>query len=154
VTHLSELTGQEFTPSPKKLTCHADLKGWLLDWIGKLSTDQTAWSFQLLYNLWLARNDARESNRLEDPRSVAKRSQSAVKEWNNVHSKDPTVRFRELVHWQAPALGWCKVNTDGAFRHGEFEGGGGVIIRDHHGGFLAGASHFFPTLLTPKGRSC
>jgi hypothetical protein len=45
--------------------CDAELKGWLLDWIGKSGSDQIAWSFQMLYNLWQTRNDAWETLRLD-----------------------------------------------------------------------------------------
>jgi hypothetical protein len=47
-----------------------------------------------------------------------------------------------------------KVNVDGAFRAADGNGGGGVVIRDHHDGFVSGANHFFPTLLMPKVQSC
>jgi hypothetical protein len=59
--YLSEFSGCQFPQPPANLGCHADLKGWLLDWIGKGSSDQIALSFQMLYSLWLTRNDARES---------------------------------------------------------------------------------------------
>jgi ribonuclease HI len=29
-------------------------------------------------------------------------------------------------------------------------GGSGVVLRDHHGGFMAGASHFFPSIPNPE----
>jgi ribonuclease HI len=42
------------------------------------------------------------------------------------------------------------VNTDGAFRKEVFNGGGGVVMRDHHGGFIAGACRFFPNVVDPE----
>jgi hypothetical protein len=32
--------------------------------------------------------------------------------------------------------------SDGAFAVVHGQGGGGVVIRDHHGGFVAGSCHF------------
>jgi ribonuclease HI len=53
--------------------------------------------------------------------------------------------------WLCPEEGWVKVNVDGAFRAAEGFGGGGVIIRDHHGGFVSGANHFFPHVSDAEG---
>jgi hypothetical protein len=47
------------------LACHAELKGWLLDWIGKGQQKELELAFTLIYNLWQARNDARESQQLQ-----------------------------------------------------------------------------------------
>jgi hypothetical protein len=98
----------------------------------------------MLYNLWLTRNDARESLQLDNPTSVARRCVSAVEEWLNIHRKESTRTSRTLEHWLPPEPGWCKINTDGAFRKADGNGGGGVILRDHHGSFISGACHFFP----------
>jgi hypothetical protein len=46
---------------PKFLRCHADLKGWLLEWIGKAPGEEIVWWITMIYHLWLARNDARET---------------------------------------------------------------------------------------------
>jgi ribonuclease HI len=42
------------------------------------------------------------------------------------------------------------VNADGALSPGEGNGGVGVIIRNHHGGALMGACHFFPRETDPE----
>jgi ribonuclease HI len=42
------------------------------------------------------------------------------------------------------------VNVDGAFSKEGGYGGGGVVMRDRHGGFLAGSSHFFPQVSDPE----
>ncbi|KAK1606712.1 hypothetical protein QYE76_030385 [Lolium multiflorum] len=106
--YLKELAGFGVPAPPKKLRCHAELKGWLLDWIGKTDADQK-------------------------------------------HASVPAAK--PVEHWQPPAEDWVKVNVDGAFRTADGNGGGGVVIRDHHGVFQCGASHFFPMLLTRKGLS-
>lgn len=37
----------------------------------------------------------------------------------------------------------AEVNVDGAIAKMYGSGGGGVIVRDHHGVFVEGACHFF-----------
>jgi ribonuclease HI len=115
----------------------------LLTLIGRLSDVQTSWLFILIYNLWLARNDARESGKIEEPAAIVRRTALVIEELSNLHSS----RKSSLVlaeKWVVPGQGWCKVNSDGAFRKEDHCGGGGVVIRDHHGDFIAGACHFFP----------
>jgi hypothetical protein len=80
---LAERVGHRWEPPPKTLVCHAELKGWILDWIGKVNDDQRAWAFNLIYNLWLARNDAREVQRIQDPGQIVQKVVAAVEEWRN-----------------------------------------------------------------------
>jgi hypothetical protein len=40
---LSELNQFQMETPLNKLRCHVELKGWLLDWIGKASSDQVSW---------------------------------------------------------------------------------------------------------------
>jgi ribonuclease HI len=88
---------------------------------------------------------------MEDPRAIATRTKVAVDEWKaiNDNSKTPSCKLKEP--WLCPDEGWVKVNVDGAFRAAEGNGGGGVVIRDHHGGFVSGANHFFPHVTDAEG---
>jgi hypothetical protein len=87
---LAKHTSINWEPPPKRLACHAELKGWLLNWIGKSSADQTSWFFTMLYNLWQARNDASETQNLKDPKSIAQQTCFAVEEWNGIHANCKT----------------------------------------------------------------
>jgi hypothetical protein len=40
-----------------------------------------------LYQLWLAQNDAREKENIEDPRSIARRMIANIEEWNSIHAR-------------------------------------------------------------------
>jgi hypothetical protein len=60
---LEDALGVVMEKPPAHLACHSQLKGWLLDWIGKLDGRLAATVMMLLYYLWQARNDARESKR-------------------------------------------------------------------------------------------
>jgi hypothetical protein len=123
---LSARTGVQLDSPPKRLACHADLKGWLLDWIGRCSADEAAWFFMLIYNLWLARNNARETHKLDDPSKIVSRTIAHIEEWRNLKSSGPCVAA-PVERWLPPAQDWVKVNTDGAFRQ-ECNGGAGVVI--------------------------
>jgi hypothetical protein len=77
---VSECDGTSVELPPKNLRCHSELKGWLLEVIGRNTTEQNSWLFMLLYNLWLARNDARESRNMEDPTALVRRTAVAIEE--------------------------------------------------------------------------
>jgi ribonuclease HI len=103
-----------------------------------------------IYQAWLARNEAIDNDKIEDPTLIAKRALHLLEEWHSVHglkqAKTPTPKER----WLPPEQGWTKVNADGAFVKFAGNGGGGVVVRDHDGRFLAGSSHFSPSLLDPE----
>jgi hypothetical protein len=46
---------------------YRELARWMLDWIGGLDEKELAIGVMVLYQLWLARNDAREETRILDP---------------------------------------------------------------------------------------
>lgn len=137
-----------FEVPPKRLRCHSELKGWLLDWIGKATDDHRAWFMMTSYNIWQARNDARESQLIADPNSVVLKTAAALEEWKEANKTCSQVAgAKPSEHWLRPEPGWVKVNADGAYHSAEGIGGGGVVLRDHHGNFVSGASHFFPHLI-------
>uniref|UniRef100_A0ACD5X542 Uncharacterized protein n=1 Tax=Avena sativa TaxID=4498 RepID=A0ACD5X542_AVESA len=148
---MMELTGATFSSPPDEFINHRDFQGWLMDWFSNLKTDERALACTLLYQLWLARNDSRDGRIIEDPRSIARRAVALVEEWDEVHSKPALVKSQVKEQWSLPADMWLKFNTDGAFLVSEGCGGGGVVVRDHTGRFVAGACHFFPTAIDPEG---
>jgi ribonuclease HI len=54
-----------------------------------------------------------------------------------------------MEHWLPPEEGWTKLNADGALAK-DGSGGCGVVMRDHDGRFLTGASHFFHLISDPE----
>jgi ribonuclease HI len=56
-----------------------------------------------------------------------------------------------VEHWEPPKPSCCKVNTDGSFSPSDGTGGGGVVVRDHHGDFIEGACRFFTAVSDPEG---
>ena len=127
------------------------MQGWLLDWIGRVQEKERAMCLMTLYQLWLARNDARESAQIEDPNIMANRSRFLLEEWQAVRSMGLKSVSRQVEHWRPPDNTWQKANLDGSFKQGSEGGGGGVVIRDHHGNFVVGSCCFFPYASDPEG---
>lgn len=97
-----------------------------------------------LYQSWLARNKARES-RIEDPVLIVRRAINLLDEWYNVQAPTAPIVPKPKERRFPPARCWIKVNADGAMAKHLDKGGGGVVVRDHDGRFLTGASHFSPS---------
>jgi hypothetical protein len=126
------------------------LKLWLLEWFNKLEEKELAVGLMAFYHMWLARNNAREALMVEDPARIARRVLALSEEWWAL--KDPSSEkiSRPTEHWLPPEEGWVKVNVDGAFSKEGDAGGGGVVMRDRHGRFLAGSCHFFTQVSDPE----
>ncbi|XP_004309283.1 PREDICTED: putative ribonuclease H protein At1g65750-like [Fragaria vesca subsp. vesca] len=56
---------------------------------------------------------------------------------------------RRQQNWSVPASGWLKCNCDGSFLANTHHGGSGVILRNEHGIFQAGASRAYVQLTSP-----
>jgi hypothetical protein len=67
-----------------------------------------------------------------------------AEEWAAIKSAAGQKAVRQWGSWSPPDVGWLKANADGAKPNDARVGDGGMVIRDHHGGFVAGAGHFFP----------
>jgi hypothetical protein len=67
------------------------------------------------YNLWQARNDARETKIQKDPKSIALQTCVAVEEWNGIYVKSLKTSTKVMEHWLRPELQWHKISSDGAF---------------------------------------
>jgi hypothetical protein len=107
----------------------------------------------VIYSLWLARNDAREKEKIANRVDIVKKSIEGVEECMRIHEHTELPRTKVVEHWLPLDDGWHKINVDGAFQSAEKCGGGGVVMRDCHGSFLAGACHFCLTRLMQKGSS-
>jgi hypothetical protein len=104
-----------------------------------------------LYHMWLARNDARNEPMIESPETIARRVVGLTEEWRTLKTPAAVPGNQVEEHWLPPKPGWHKVNSDGAFSKKDNHGGGGVIVRDHHGAHIACACHFFPHVDDPEG---
>jgi ribonuclease HI len=117
-----------------------------------LSEGELAVAMMALYNLWLARNNAREEEMIEHPDKMAARVLMLDEEWQALKEPKTPKPADVVTHWCPPAAGWHKANADGASSVLEENGGGGVIVHDHHGLPVAGSSDFFPMVADPERR--
>ena len=106
---------------------------------------------QATYGLWLALNATREGKITAPPHEIMHTVISHMAEWKAVHHgalREP--KRTESQRWMPPDEGWVKVNSDGAIPKYGQKGGGGAVLRDHNGGFLAAACHFFTNVVEPE----
>lgn len=149
---LSQKAEVSIPKPPDGMNNHTELKWWLLDCFSMLNPKELELMCTTIYQLWLARNNARDAAMIENPMAIASRALTLVEEWHEVHSK-PAVEasVKQKEKWSPPDEGWLKVNTDGSFSNSDGHGGGGVVVRDHNGAFIAGATHFFPAAVDAEG---
>jgi hypothetical protein len=69
-----------------------------LDWIGKSEAKTISLTMMPVDNLWMARNYARESRKIEDPKIIVERVVDGVEEWLNIRSLSPP-KTRTMERW-------------------------------------------------------
>ncbi|XP_020181501.1 uncharacterized protein [Aegilops tauschii subsp. strangulata] len=123
----------------------AALVAWLKVWLAEACGAERETMIQALYGLWCARNETRDGRMIQDARELAEKVHGYIQEWRQVHSKEATIKEpRRPERWVPPEPGWTKANGDGATSRTDDKGGGGVVLRDHHGAFRGGAAICFP----------
>jgi ribonuclease HI len=115
-----------------------------------LKEEELSVCIMVLYQLWLARNDAREEVRIADPRAIIQKSFFLLEEWQGIRPASIAGSAQAAEHWLPPERGWTKLNADGAFSVKDGSGGCGVVMGDHDGVFQAGISHFFHLAVDPE----
>jgi hypothetical protein len=63
---LRTLTGFAFVSPVENSVRPRELQGWLLDWMGQLSEKELSFGLMFIYQMWLARNEARDQDQIED----------------------------------------------------------------------------------------
>lgn len=125
----------------------SSLSAWMLQWLAEAADDAKSTMIQGLYALWLARNDARDGKKIEEPQEIARAVAVHMEEWQKVHGvQAPKVKCYQHEKWKPPEQGWVKVNVDGAMSKSGRGGGGGVVFRDAAGAFRGAVSNFFPEI--------
>jgi ribonuclease HI len=107
-------------------------------------------AIMLIYQMWLARNEAREVVQIVAPQDIVRRSLALLEEWVSMHRKPEHTSSKVREQWSPSEEGWIKANIDGAFSSDSGCGGCGVVLRDHHGGFRGGATQFFTHVNDPE----
>jgi ribonuclease HI len=115
-----------------------------------MSDEEIAVAIMLIYQMWLARNNASEEIMIADPSDMVRRSLFLFQEWQAVQKpSNPTVP-RATEHWLPPEVGWNKVNADGSYLASSSIGGCGVVLQDRHGEFSVGVCHFLTSVMDPE----
>jgi hypothetical protein len=91
----------------------------------------------------MSRNDARDEDRIEDLSYTERRILFLQEQWIAQSSTQVPDSHQSMEHWLPPMEGWIKINIDGAFNKDVEICSGGVVLRNHHGGFVSGACHVF-----------
>jgi hypothetical protein len=131
---------------PPEICTHRELQQWLLDWFGKVKGSELKIGMIALSQLWFARNEARDGECVEDPAIIARRIVFLAKDWTGLRANPAPVVRGQRMQWSPPPEGWLKVNADCAMLLSGAFGGGGMVLQDHHGEFVAGGCHFSPTI--------
>jgi hypothetical protein len=97
----------------------------------------------VLYQIWLSRNDAMDSKQIDEPYNIANR---LLEEWCNIQDQPAPKPEEPKECWSPLAINWYKLNVDATLAKSSRKGGGGVVIHDHDGSYIAGSFHFFPSL--------
>jgi ribonuclease HI len=75
---------------------------------------------------------------------------SSTEEWCSLKPVGAGHQPREKGHWLPPEDGWLNANADDALSAAEGHGGGGVVVRNHHGVSVAESCCFFPYVSDPE----
>lgn len=136
---------------PSPIDSQSALASWLLGWFTEAAEEEKAAMIQAAYGLWLARNEARDGQRISPPHEIIEKVAAHMKEWKEAHISNPRPAMPQLKQkWRPPDTGWLKVNSDGAVAKVRNSGGAGAVIRDHEGAFRAGLCHFFRDVVDPE----
>lgn len=126
----------------------------MLHCLGQAGMDEKILYLRALYEMWLARNNARDSHKLEEPLLIRDKVIHLTAEWRSIQDARSRIAGpRPLSKWTPLEEGWVKANADNAVAKPLEFGGGGAVLRDHHGAFLAGACHFPPLSSSRSKRS-
>ncbi|XP_020155367.1 uncharacterized protein [Aegilops tauschii subsp. strangulata] len=106
---------------------------------------------QGLYALWLARNDTRDGERIEEANMVARRAAALMIEWKDRRGQTETSTTpTQRAAWEPPEAGWLKDNVDGAMSRAKQGRGGGVVFRDEDGAFRGADAVFLPEITSAE----
>lgn len=109
---------------PCQIDSQSALSRWMREWFAEAQDDECAVMIQAVYALWLARNEARDGKRIEEPHEIMNRVVALLDEWKTVHGASYSQREpKRRVTWIAPEEGWVKANSDGALSKQRDKGG-------------------------------
>lgn len=113
--HIRDTTIRLLGDPPANVRTHRDLTQWMLEWLGTVKASDMDITMMVLYQLWLARNSARETRMMENPELIAKRALHLIEEWQNIQNPKPAQTPVQKERWQnlleMEAEEWLPVTT-------------------------------------------
>ncbi|KAF7818736.1 reverse transcriptase [Senna tora] len=97
-----------------------------------------------LWEIWLGRNALVFENKAFNPILIRKKTVCKAAEfvYLNCNPSTPNASSVFSIGWEAPPVGWWKLNTDGSCQGNQNLIGGGGLIRDSNGNWIHGFIKF------------
>ncbi|KAF7814603.1 reverse transcriptase [Senna tora] len=97
-----------------------------------------------LWEIWLGRNALIFENKVFNPTLIRKKTVCKAAEfvYLNCNPSAPNASSVLSIGWEAPPVGWWKLNTDGSCQGNQNLIGGGRLIRDSNGNWIHGFIKF------------
>ncbi|XP_072955997.1 uncharacterized protein [Typha angustifolia] len=86
-----------------------------------------------LRQVWKQRNTMIFSGSRLSPKVIIRKVQAMAKEYAKREKVSKETTTREQAKWEAPDIGWVKLNTDGCYDARNYQGGVGMVLRDEDG---------------------
>jgi ribonuclease HI len=93
--------------------------------------------------IWWQRRQIAHQEPVSSPAKSAQAIQAITTNYYRASKKNARTR---IEGWEKPKEGYCKLNVDASFYVETFTGATGAVIRDDHGGFVAGSSCGIPSI--------
>ncbi|KAL6226283.1 hypothetical protein ACLB2K_000246 [Fragaria x ananassa] len=106
---------------------------------GTVTKDVFAKVLIIMWSIWKNRNTQLWENKRQRPSEAALLSLGWLTEFTAINTSSLGTTVGRQKKWEKPRHGWYKCSCDGAFVTDIHRGGSGVVIRDEHGQFRAGA---------------
>lgn len=118
---------------------------WATDLISGVCSDKNRGIFIVgMYSLWMQRNNRRHGAPVQSVRGAVQWAVDLAHDLWLMH--EPKLQVPVPVPrpgWKLSETSWVKCNTDGAFCVEKRWGATGVVLRDHHGSFVAGRAQWY-----------
>ncbi|XP_062011339.1 uncharacterized protein LOC133727936 [Rosa rugosa] len=124
------------------------IQAWVMALIPTLSKEELNKVLMLLWGIWKNRN----AQVWEQKGKHASDTLLLTLGWYEEYKKYHVVSRRQRPppsHWIVPAPGQYKMNCDGAYQASSRRGGGGYVMRDSAGSFIAGQTKPYGLLTSP-----
>lgn len=86
--HVCQSSGTSLAEPPPLVCNHRELAAWLREWLVQAKDDEKAVMMQMLFQLWLVRNEVKDGGRICEAPLVAEKVSFYVMEWQDSQSSE------------------------------------------------------------------